>query len=135
MRHSAFVALFVAILFAFPASAAPGAAASKAKGVRCGKKVCAAGQVCGNPSCGICGKPGTVFSDKECDKDSDDAATTKGKPSCKTWKCPAGQKCVTNGPAVLCVAASCAGVQCNSGMHCMMKAGRATCVEGAASSR
>jgi hypothetical protein len=40
--------------------------APAAKGVRCGKKVCAAGQVCCNPSCGICTPPGGFCTKQYC---------------------------------------------------------------------
>jgi hypothetical protein len=109
-------------------------ARSTLSGVKCGKKICPAGYQCCDPRCSYCDRADTVCSDKDC-TDPEEKGTS-GAPSCKSWKCAANQKCVQNGPAVLCVAANCAGMPtCDPGKHCEMVAGSPKCVPGAPTGR
>lgn len=82
-----------------PESAAQAAVAEPpAQQVMCGKVQCPAGEVCCNPSCGICAPPQGMCTQQFCDEASPKARAGEPppeapKPSCERVPCTVGTHC------------------------------------------
>lgn len=79
------------------------------KPVSCGSNVCQAGQVCCNPSCGICAAPDAMCTQQFCDVPRDGAGSEEPLPDapsrCDQVRCAGDTHCEM--VAVQCIRAPC----------------------------
>lgn len=62
--------------------------------VQCGSATCAAGQICCNPSCGICTAPDGMCTQQFCDEPSAGADAGPTPVTCDSVRCASGSHCV-----------------------------------------
>lgn len=88
---------------------AKGASSGTEARVACGKVECAAGEICCNPSCGICTAPDGMCTQQFCDEGSSDVRAGEPLPppaiTCDNVRCAAGTHCEL--VEVQCVRAPC----------------------------
>jgi hypothetical protein len=101
MRKSAMIAL---VLLAAGCKRGPekietpeGEGAEAAKDVPCGQNVCHGGQVCCNPSCGICASPDGMCTQQFCDAPHGPEGSQEPLPAapmtCDNVRCASGTHC------------------------------------------
>lgn len=97
------------------------------EGEKCGNNVCAPGQTCCNPSCGVCTNPGEVCTPKACEP----TIPAPGETKCGPTTCAAGLECC-NESCGICVKPGhgCTQQYCALEIPIERQCGKKVCPEG-----